>query len=157
MIEKLISGGQTGADRAGLEAAKALGIPTGGIAPKSFRICLPDGTDGTDSTLAEFGLTEHHSREYPPRTKLNATNSDGTVWFGYEHSSGGILTIKSAAKAGKPTKINPTPSELRSWLKEHNIKVLNVAGNRASDLNPTISEDTYNVLIEALKEEGDRP
>ena len=154
MIEKLISGGQTGADRAGLEAAKALGIPTGGIAPKGFRICLPDGSDGTDPTLAEFGLTEHHSCEYPPRTKLNATNSDGTVWFGYEDSRGAKLTIKSAKKAGKPVKSNPTVSELRSWIKEHNIKVLNVAGNRASDLNPEIAKTTYETLVKALSSES---
>jgi hypothetical protein len=55
MIEKLISGGQTGADRAGLEAAKALGIATGGTAPKGWRIENPDGTSGSDPSLAEFG------------------------------------------------------------------------------------------------------
>lgn len=151
MIEKLISGGQSGADRAGLDVAKALGIPTGGMAPKGWRISLPNGI-GSDPSLAEFGLIESDSYEYPPRTKWNVTNSDGTVWFGFLDSPGAKLTLSTAKEAGKPTIINPTAQGLHEWLKANQIKVLNVAGNRLSSFNPDIYEQTYNVLILALNE-----
>ena len=49
-LRKVISGGQTGADRTGLECAKALGLETGGTAPDSWRT-----DEGHDPTLADFG------------------------------------------------------------------------------------------------------
>ena len=62
--EKVISGGQTGADQAGLIAAEKAGITTGGWMPKGFRTL-----DGPNPGLAaRFGLREHPSEEYPPRT-----------------------------------------------------------------------------------------
>lgn len=152
-LKKIISGGQTGADLAGLHAATALGIKTGGTAPKGYRICLEDGRDGSNSALATFGLVEHSSREYSPRTKQNVADSDGTVWFGYQYSPGGKLTLSTAEKLGKPAIVNPTSEQLKSWLTINQIKVLNVSGNRKSSDNPTIFEDTYNCLIEALKGE----
>lgn len=151
-VQKIQSGGQTGADLAGLDAARFLGIPTGGIAPRGWRICLPDGSDGSNPQLADFGLVEHSSREYPPRTKLNAQTSDGTVWFGFDRSSGAILTINSARNALKPVIINPTPAELRAWVEAEKIAVLNVAGNRASDHNPGIYEKTYDTIVEAFQQ-----
>lgn len=157
MIEKLISGGQTGADRSGLEAAKALGIPTGGTAPKGWRIENPDGSQGSDPSLPAFGLVEHESPEYPPRTKQNAVDSDGTVWFGYVDSNGAKLTLITAQKNGKPTIVNLSPSELRRWIRQFRIKVLNVAGNRLSHHNPEIAKTTYATLIEALSVEDDQP
>lgn len=156
-LKKIISGGQTGADKAGLDAAKALGLETGGTAPKGWRICLPDGSDGSDPTLAEYGLVEHESREYPPRTIQNVKDSDGTVWFGYAASPGGKLTIKTAKAESKPFIINPTAVELREWVEANQIEVLNVAGNRQSPDNPTISEATYKTIVEAFSGESDRP
>lgn len=150
--EKIVSGGQTGADRAGLDAARELGIVTGGFAPKGWRICLPSGVDGSDPSLADYGLVETASAEYPPRTKLNAQNSDGTVWFGYLDSPGAKLTLIAAQRADRPTICNPTPVELRIWVEQNHIKVLNVAGNRASGLNPDIYERTYKTLMEAFRE-----
>ena len=153
MLEKLISGGQTGADRAGLEAAKRLGIPTGGTAPKGWRVCLPDGSEASDPTLAEFGLTEHPSREYASRTRQNVVDSDGTVWFGSLDSSGARTTFDAIADYNKPSITNPSPLALRQWLQREGIKVLNVAGNRQS-VNPGLFETTYAALLEALG--GDR-
>ncbi len=150
-IERIVSGGQTGADRAGLDAAKALGIPTGGTAPKGWRICLPDGSDGTDPTLAELGLVEHRSREYPPRTRQNVADSDGTVWFGYAESPGGKLTITTCKELGKPCLADPVRiGEFLDWLKENNIRVLNVAGNRTSEFNPDIYDRVFEFLLVAL-------
>lgn len=150
MLEKVISGGQTGADRAGLDAAKALGIPTGGTAPKGWRICLPDGSDGSDPSLASLGLVEHESFEYPPRTIQNVLDSDGTVWFGYPDSPGGKLTLSTCEKHFKQVIVNPTPSQLRDWIEISKIKVLNVAGSRESEFNPHIYRDTYNTLVSVL-------
>lgn len=150
--ERLISGGQQGADTAGLVAASHLGIPTGGTAPRGYRVCLPDGSDGTNPALADYGLVEHSSREYPPRTRQNVKDSDGTVWFGYAYSPGGRLTIDTCNKMGKPYTVNPTPERLREWVKKNNIRVLNVAGNRASDQNPDIFERTYECIFKAFKE-----
>jgi hypothetical protein len=154
MIKRIVSGGQTGADSAGLHAARSLGIETGGIAPKGWRICNPDGSDGSDPSLAEFGLTEHSSRDYPPRTIANVQNSDGTVWFGYEKSNGGKLTLSTAKRLGKPAIVNPSPEQLRKWVEENKIETLNVAGNRESDFNPTIASDTYLTIVSAFG--GDR-
>lgn len=150
-IIKVISGGQTGADYAGLLAAKDLGIATGGTAPRGWRIQNFDGSEGTNPALTSFGLVEHESRDYPPRTRQNVADSDGTVWFGHVESPGGKLTRKTAKELDKPFLINPpTPEYFKEWLKIWSIKILNVAGNRVSEFNPRIQEDVYQFLIEAL-------
>lgn len=84
MIKKIISGGQTGADSGGLIAGKTLNILTGGHAPKGFLTEY-----GPNYNLKEdFNLIEDYSPKYPPRTKKNVLNSDGTIIFGkYEKSS----------------------------------------------------------------------
>lgn len=158
-LKKIISGGQTGADYAGLLAGREMGLETGGTAPKGWRICLPDGTDGSNPGLEKFGLIQHSSREYPPRTRQNVIDSDGTVWFGYDKSPGGKLTARTCASEEKPFLINPTPENLRSWVALQDIEVLNVAGNRASEQNPDIEDKTYSALIEAFgqKEQDDWP
>lgn len=150
IIEKIISGGQTGADKAGLVAALNLGIATGGTAPKGWRICLPDGSDGVDLELPKLGLVEHSSSEYPPRTKQNVLDSDGTLWVGFEGSPGGRLTINTCKKHNKPYIINPSPNKLKAWITKENIKILNVSGNRESDFNPNIFFETCNLLYNAL-------
>jgi Circularly permutated YpsA SLOG family len=82
-LEKVISGGQTGADQAGLRATQAAGIPTGGCAPKGWQTEY-----GPAPWLAEYGLTERLKASYPARTGANARESDGTIWFGTTDSSG---------------------------------------------------------------------
>ena len=150
VLQEIHSGGQYGADLTGLEVAKALGLKTGGIAPKGWRVCNPDGTNGTNPSLAEYGLTEHWSSDYPPRTILNVGSTDGTVVFGYLKSPGAKLTIDAAQAAGKHLITNPDAIALRDWLIKHQIRVLNVAGNRLSDHNPGIVEQVRTTLTEAL-------
>lgn len=133
MLTKVISGGQTGADIAGLIAAKEVGITTGGTAPKDYRT-----ENGSNYNLkTEYGLVEDSSYSYVPRTKKNIKDSDGTLIVAYNLSSAGTkLTLNECKKKGKPHLIidfnNPnlaiTPIVL--WIKANNIKVLNVAGNR---------------------------
>ena len=102
MIIKIISGGQTGADQAGLAAGKELNIQTGGVAPLGFR------TDaGPNPALKElYNLIAHESFNYKPRTIENAKNSTGTIWFGEDSSPGGKLTLSTCKKLGKPFIIN---------------------------------------------------
>ena len=149
-LKKIISGGQTGADLAGIEAAQYCGILTGGTAPKRWRVCNPDGSDGSNPLLAAYGLTEHSSREYKPRTIKNVLDSDGTVWYGFEDSPGGKLTLSTAKKSGKPAIVNPSTEQLRSWVAENQIQTLNVAGNRESSFNPNIYREVYDAICEAF-------
>jgi hypothetical protein len=103
MIKKIISGGQTGADRAGLEVGKALGIETGGFCPKGYLT-----ENGPDLSLREFGLIEMKDTDYKKRTIKNVEVSDGTVIFGDTNtagklkSRGSVLTNNTAIKLNKP-------------------------------------------------------
>lgn len=147
VLTKIISGGQTGADRAGLEFAARYGIPTGGWAPKGWLT-----EKGPDLSLRDvFGLKECPVKGYPPRTRLNAADSDGTVWFGKgAHDSRGFgCTREAVLDANKPWLVNPSPGDLLFWVCQHNIRVLNVAGNRAS-LFPQVAALTWETLYAAL-------
>ncbi|WP_250564969.1 putative molybdenum carrier protein [Adonisia turfae] len=151
-MSKVISGGQTGADKAGLDAAFECGIETGGWAPKGWLIQNASGENVSDPSLANYGLKEFPKPGYPPRTKANIQDSDGTVWFGFDQSPGGRLTINTAKRLGKPFLINPTAPNLSEWILEREIKVLNIAGNRLSSFNPDIYDTTYMILIEAFNQ-----
>ena len=125
---KIVSGGQTGIDRAALELAKEYGLPTGGFAPKGFRT-----EDGDDFSLASFGLVETSSIKYPPRTRLNVQTSDATLWIGPVGDYYGYACTKSACAAyNKPfwEMLDGTGLILR--LEVSSIKILNVAGPRGS-------------------------
>ena len=150
MIEKIVSGGQSGADRAGLEAASFCGIPTGGWAPKGWVTQTFDGQKIADRSLSLFGLKEYPVAGYPPRTKANVQDSDGTVLFGHINSPGARLTSGTARRLGKPLIINPTATELSEWSIVHQIKVLNVAGNRLSELNADIYWIVFKTIVEAF-------
>ena len=153
MIEKIISGGQTGADRGALEASKLLKIKTGGWAPRNYRTERCD-----DLSLKEFGLFETEATNYQVRTKMNVMESDGTVWFGNPNSPGGKLTLSTAKELNKPYLIleKSTKGLLVPWINQNKIKILNCAGNRESK-NPGIQERVKNFLIEELKDIKNEP
>ena len=130
-LERVISGGQTGADRAALAAAKAAGVDTGGWMPKGFR-----AQDGPRPEFAElYKVKEHASERYPPRTALNVKESDATLRFAADWDSPGeVLTRKMCERYGKPHfDVTPggttTPADVAEWLEANNVRVLNVAGN----------------------------
>ena len=143
-VTKIISGGQTGVDTIGLQVAKELGIETGGKAPKGF--LREEGYDNED--IASYGLEEITDEEqadytkrtskkdpYTGRTELNVRNSDGTVYFNVGSDTAGLIATRRSAKEwNKPFIENPTAEELRQWIKDNNIKTLNVAGNRGTKL-----------------------
>lgn len=144
MITKIISGAQTGADQGGLEAGKILKLKTGGVAPKGFRT-----ETGSNLSLKDFGIIEHSSEGYAPRTIINVKSSDGTVVFGNENSPGSKLTISTCIKFRKPYIINPSKLTLIDWINKKNIRVMNVAGNRESSF-PGLQERVKNFLVMVL-------
>ncbi|MEI7484662.1 MAG: YpsA SLOG family protein [Ignavibacteria bacterium] len=149
-IKKVISGGQTGADRAGLEAAKKVGMETGGYCPKGYLT-----EKGSDRTLRNFGLIQTESKDYTERTEMNIKCSDGTVVFSRTDESGNVtgigtlLTLKIAKDSGKPVLINPESEEFAEWIVRNNIRILNVAGNRRSQ-NKDIERTAFRFLAKNL-------
>lgn len=145
MLKKINSGGQTGADQGGLEGARLCGIPTGGTAPKGYR--TETGPNLKLKTV--YGLHEDSSSAYPPRTKKNVRDSDGTLWMGNVGSPGYWCT-RSAVTNLELWIENPTPEALRNWIGLYEIEILNVAGNRESK-NPGIFERTKHLIVEAFR------
>jgi hypothetical protein len=144
-IEKVISGGQSGADQGGLEAARRAGIPTGGFAPEGFLT-----EDGPQPELAaRYGL-EECSGGYDDRTVRNVRAGDATVLFARKPGSDGTrLTLDTLARLRKPHIINPTAAKLRDFLADHDVRVLNVAGNRES-VAPGLAAEVEHLLYEAF-------
>lgn len=129
IIKKVISGGQTGADEAGLWAAKFMGIPTGGWAP--FNYMTKNGSNMELKT--KYGLEEWGG--YKTRTWKNAEESDGTLRFAKNFNSPGEkCTMKAIEFFGKPHfDIDLTAPvsvrEVACFIMDNNIQVLNIAGN----------------------------
>lgn len=150
LIKKIISGGQTGADRGGLEAAKMLGIPTGGFITRGYMT-----ENGRDPSLKNFGLTELSSTDYEERTIRNVKESDGTVVFcktdkkGNITGDGTMLTVYTAVTFSKPVIVNPDSKAFVSWLDQNKIRTLNVAGNRES-IFPGNRKRTSDFLVKSL-------
>ena len=140
-IDKLVSGGQTGADRGALLAGIDLGLPIGGWMP-----CGARAEDGKiPETIAQF-LHETASSGYEARTGMNVRDGDGTLILSFEETlrSGSLRTQRIASEMGKPCLHLPllqgegTPfrdGQIDAWIRwlaAHEIRVLNVAGPRES-------------------------
>jgi len=134
-VKRIISGGQTGADRGGLDAAIDLGIPHGGWCPKGRR-----AEDG--AIPGKYRLRESESPDYPVRTEQNVLASHGTVVFTFGRpKAGSALTIRLARKHRKPVihidleQRSPEDAvkRLREWIEESGVAILNVAGSRESN------------------------
>ena len=128
MLEQIISGGQTGADRTALELAREFGFKAGGFAPKGYK--TENGPDMTLKTI--FGLGEARYADYPYRTKLNVQMADLTVIYGNINSRGSQCTIKCCYESIKHYMVNPSPTDLIDAVEACQVKILNVAGNRLS-------------------------
>jgi hypothetical protein len=149
---KIVSGGQTGADRAALDVALALGIPCGGWVPKG-RLAEDGRIPETYPNLVEAG-----SPLPDVRTELNVRDSDATLLFSRGPLTGGsAYTCEVAARLGKPClhvdlaamSRDGAVEAVRQWLEDVRPAVLNVAGPRASG-DPEIYGLVRDVLIEVL-------
>ena len=144
---KIVSGGQTGADRAALDWAIKRGNPQGGWCPK--------GRKAEDGPIdIHYQLNETPRADYLQRTEWNVRDSDGTVIFSIAESlSGGSKkTVEFAKRHSKPvlhvSKANGIPAAaemLRRFCEQHSIGVLNVAGPRASK-EPDVAAFVNDVL-----------
>lgn len=150
-INKIISGGQTGADQGGLVAGNVLKIFTGGTAPANYFT-----EKGNNFRLKEFGVFECESANYLVRTEKNIEEADGTVIFGNGNSPGSKATEKICLNNFKPYFKIPNPKRLDlykdkfiKWIIDNRIEVLNIAGNRESK-NKGICRDTYEFLVQSL-------
>ncbi len=151
ILEKIISGGQTGADRAALDVAIKFEIKHGGWIPK--------GRKAEDGPLSsKYLLKEMDSTDYRERTKQNILDSHGTVIISRGKLSGGSKLTHSFAKViGRPNcYIDLLSTEefeaaiiLKSFILENQINVLNVAGPRLSH-HPEIYQDVKTIFEAAL-------
>jgi len=134
-ISKIVSGAQTGVDRAALDVAIGRGIDHGGWVPK--------GRIAEDGRIpAIYRVTETGTSRYAERTRRNVIDSDGTLIIYEGAMSGGtLLTRRCVREAGKPvlavdlgtTTAADAASRIRAWIGENRIRVLNVAGPRESE------------------------
>lgn len=129
--DKIVSGGQTGVDRAALDTAIHFDIPCGGWVPKGRR-----AEDGPIPSM--YPVTETTSSAYDARTRMNVEDSDATLLLTRGEPSGGTkLTLEIARELGRPYHIvdlNRTHSPLAAlrWLEAKRPSTLNVAGPRES-------------------------
>jgi hypothetical protein len=143
-LEKIISGGQTGADQAGLFAARLCGFETGGWAPKSF---LTEG--GCQPALLEsFGLKDS-GLDYVGRTKLNAKEADLTIWFGKTDTPGFNATKKAVKGAKKKFILASEHCDIYLVNEIKSCGTVNIAGNRESK-NRGIFEYTRDRMTKVL-------
>lgn len=152
MVEKIVSGGQTGVDRAALDFALENAIACGGWCPK--------GKPAEDGRIPEkYPLQETPSSDYAQRTEWNARDSDATVIFTEEPllEGGSLLTAQKAAQYKKPWihlyRAPGAERKLKAFLEFHRPKVLNIAGPRASAA-PDLPRWVKKVLEEVLLEKG---
>lgn len=154
---KIISGGQTGADRGGLDAAIELGLEHGGWCPK--------GRKAEDGIIpSHYQMREADTEAYKHRTGLNIMCSDMTIIFLWRDlTPGSLFTIEQCETIGRPHLIKAvqyareqeTVPFIRSFIERHCsmsdilTKTVNIAGTRES-LAPGIQEKVKKLLVQAL-------
>jgi Circularly permutated YpsA SLOG family len=154
MLEKIISGGETGADRAGWRAAKAFSIATGGWMPKGFLT-----EDGPRPEFAQhYGAAEMPRGSGPARTERNVQDSDAALWFGETTTSAAQATVRACHRFSKPCMpIYPgasfEPAHVAAWIAQNKVNTLNVAGNREAE-EPGIGDRVERFLGEVLEQLG---
>lgn len=145
---RIVSGGQTGADRAALDAALSLGLPCGGWCPK--------GRLAEDGPIpARYPLTETESAGYEDRTRRNVQDSDAAAIVSFGPPRGGSqYTLQCCRELGRPlvvidaaeTPVAQAIERLSKFVIEHQVQTLNVAGARASE-----QPDIYAYVFEFVR------
>jgi predicted Rossmann-fold nucleotide-binding protein len=149
-LKKIVTGGQTGVDRAVLDVALELGIAVGGFCPR--------GRLAEDGVISQrYPLEETPSAEYSERTEWNVRHSDATLVLTPEAPTGGtLLTVEWAERLKRPVLVVEPESQQRekviAWLTHHRPGVLNIAGPRES-IAPGIYTDTVGFLMALFRSE----
>ena len=148
-VRKIVSGGQTGVDRAALDVAIYLGIEHGGWCPA--------GKVAEDGLIPDiYRLSETESPDYAERTERNVIDSDGTLILFWETIRGGsLLTERMARKHRRPCLAidlsqSPDISDIQQWLVQSAIAVLNIAGPRNSNA-PELTPLAEHFLLRLLE------
>jgi len=146
--ETIVSGGQTGVDRAALDAALSLGLNCGGWCPRGRR--------AEDGTIPDFyPLKETPGRDYIQRTEWNVRDSDATLVLCRGRPLGGTaMTVQFAKAASKPVYLVDLEAVvdeqgIRRWLDEQRVVMLNTAGSRESQ-HPGIYRQAFTLLLNLL-------
>ena len=150
---KIISGGQTGVDRAALDAAIETGLPYGGLIPK--------GRKSEEGQVPEHysELQEAHRTDYEHRTEQNVIGADATLILSYPPLEGGTLFTETHCKHHQKKHLvvdlnQPEVSierEILQWLSQTNPRVLNIAGPRESK-RPGIYVKTRRILTHIFEQ-----
>lgn len=147
---RIVSGGQTGVDRAALDVAAEIGFESGGWCPK--------GRIAEDGALpARYPLQETPARRYAQRTEWNVRDSDATLILAHGSLTGGTaLTVRFASELARPFLVvdlaageDASGEETRAWLAKNAVRTLNVAGPRESTA-PGIYEAARAFLLRLL-------
>ncbi len=151
--QRIVSGGQTGVDRAALDVAIGRGIPHGGWCPRGRR--------AEDGRIPDrYALREDDSPSYAARTERNVIDSDGTLVLAIgAPRDGTALTVHLAKRHEKPCLVvdlddPPDPAGVDEWMVAHAIDVLNIAGPREST-HPGIGSRAMAYLERVLARAGD--
>lgn len=151
-LKRIVTGGQTGADRAALDAARAWRLPIGGWIPAHR-----GAEDG--AVPAEFvEMSETESADPAARTRLNVLDSDGTLIISHGPLTGGSdLTFKVAKQLQKPALhldlrevgVSRAVRDVATWIRCNHVETLNVAGPRASE-DPAVYQATFALISGVL-------
>jgi hypothetical protein len=130
-VRRIVSGGQTGVDRAALDVAIVRGLPHGGWCPR--------GRLAEDGPIpAHYQLRETPTSDYTERTEWNVRDSDGTLIVTSGEPTGGTrLTWLVARRTGRPCLVVDVAqpfdaARFAEWIDRHAVRILNVAGPRRS-------------------------
>lgn len=150
LIDRVISGGQTGVDRAALDAARDQGLDCGGWCPKGRR-----SEDGPIPT--RYPLKETESGDYRIRTRRNVADSDGTLILVTGGLTGGTaLTRETALAEDKPLLVVDLDAPVAlekvcDWIRGNGVRTLNVAGPRESQ-RPGVGHRAHEFLFALFSE-----
>jgi hypothetical protein len=154
-LKTIISGGQTGVDRAALDVAIFLDIPHGGWCPR--------GRVAEDGAIPRiYRLRETETCDYAERTEKNVVDADGTLILFYKTITGGTGLTRKLASMYRRHYLEidlalldeyrqQLVQQVRDWICDNEIRALNVAGPRASS-RPDVTELAEGFLLEALRD-----